>query len=1394
MARSRSCRAAGASLTLVTVALIAAAIQDAQPRVGNAAAAVSANSTVTSASAAALPAEWTKAFEWRNIGPANMGGRITDIAVYEKDPCIWYVATASGGLLKTANNGVTFEHQFDHEATVSIGAVAVCQSDPNLVWVGTGEANPRNSVSWGDGVYKSTDGGKTWKNMGLRECFQTGAIVIHPEDPDVVYLGSLGRLWGPNEERGLFKTTDGGETWEKILYIDDKTGIIDVQIKPDEPDTLLVAAYERQRDGFDGNDPAKKWGPGSGLYKSTDGGRTWRKITEGLPSCNLGRIGIDFYRKDPNVVFMVLESEQIGKEPENAAFFGVTGEDAQVGARLTEITKDGPADKAGLKVGDIVIAVNDATVHSYGDLLKEIRKHLAGDVANIEVSRERQSVIAEVTFTTRPEPEAQQGQGQQGQGPRGGAQARARQQANRSPFGERLGGQRENMQEQQGPDGHEYGGLFKSTDAGESWTRINSLNPRPMYFSEVRVDPSDDKYVYMLGVSLYRSKDGGITFTGDGGRNGVHVDHHALWVDPADGRHMILGNDGGVYVTHDRMDNWDHLNHMAIGQFYHVAVGPRRNYRIYGGLQDNGSWGGPSRSRDNGGPINQDWISIGGGDGFVCRVDPDDADQVYFESQNGGMGRFNLRTGERGFIRPQRERGVRYRFNWKTPFLLSSHNSRIHYAGGNYVFRSLNKGEQPKRISPEITRTNRGSATALAESPRDADVLYVGTDDGAFWVTRDGGAEWTPIVDFPLTEEEKKAQEQAEEEEGEGEPGESGESSGEPASGRSDVSSRGERGSGERGRRRGGPPGEGNRGPGMGGMLQRLDANNDGKIVKDEVPERMSRMFERLDANEDGVIDAAEIEQAGERMRSARGERSESGERPARRPSQDPDEATPSEAPTETAESEQSERQSRFSRRQQRRRSDSSEDAGETQPAQPEQSAGEAAADDPISGEWIAKAIAEGLPEGAGEFSLRLRLDPQGRITGATTSQMGEGEIVDGKFDRESRRVTFAAQAGPGAVEYSATLGDEESMAGTGEVGDGMFSFRFQAKRTSKAIAAARGDADAEAEADKYDWKALTDLLPGPRWVSSIEASRFKAGRVYVTFDGHRSNDDAPYLFVSENFGETWRPLLANLPAAIGSTRVIREDLHYENLLYLGCEFGAWVSIDRGESWTRLNNNLPTVAVHEFAIHPTAGEVVAATHGRSLWILDVTPLRALAAGRPSGGPALYQPNAAVYWRPEPRRGDDGPRAFTGSNGRDGAEIFYALAEAPQRFRLEIRTLEGERLRELEAPPEPGLHKITWDLRREPEDPPPGQQPRGRGRFGRRARLVPSGEYIVALTVDNQTLTQRLHVQTDPEYPDYRAWEMEEQELEYQRFLEELEAEEESLLDAGGGLTSGRVSM
>ena len=734
-----------------------------QKKVGEEAAAEEPKSTETKPKEIAdpaLPQDWMNEFEWRSIGPANMSGRITDIAVNPKDHNTWWVASASGGLLKTTNDGTTFEHQFDHEHTVSIGDVEVAPSNPDILWVGTGEANPRNSVSWGDGVYKSTDGGASWTHTGLEKTFQIGEIKIHPENPEIVYVGALGRLWGSNEERGLYKTTDGGKTWEKVFYVDDKTGVVDIDMKPDDPDTIIIATYERKRDGFDGNDPEKKWGPGGGIYKSTDAGTTWMRMSDGIPSSHLGRVGIDWYANDSNILYAVIESEHLGDEPENAAYMGVRGVDAEVGAKVTEIVEDSPGEKAKLKEGDIVIEMDGEPVFSYDGMISSIRRHLAGDTVAIKVSRDRKPVELEVSFTKRPEAkEDSGGEGGQGRRGRGGANGNGK---SRSPFRTWLGGQVPNVQDQQGPGGDENGGVYRSDDAGESWTRINSLNPRPMYFSEIRIDPRDNSNLYVLGIPLYKSSDGGKTFTDDGGRGGVHVDHHAMWVDPDDGRHIILGNDGGLYVTRDRMENWEHINRFDIGQFYHVGVGPRDDYYVYGGLQDNGSWGGPSRVRRGQGPRNSDWFRVGSGDGFVCLVDPDDPNQIYAESQNGGMIRNNLKTGDQSWMRPQPTRGVRYRFNWKTPFILSNHNSKMFYSAGNYVFRSLFKGNRMERISPEITNTDKGSGTALTESPRDANVLYAGTDDGAVWRTKDGGKNWDCLYGVIPPPEEPAAEDDAE--------------------------------------------------------------------------------------------------------------------------------------------------------------------------------------------------------------------------------------------------------------------------------------------------------------------------------------------------------------------------------------------------------------------------------------------------------------------------------------------------------------------------------------------------------------------------------------------------------------------------------------------------------
>jgi photosystem II stability/assembly factor-like uncharacterized protein len=1046
-----------------------------------------------------LPADWVKAMNWRCIGPAAMGGRIVAISAYEADPTTYWIATASGGLLKTTNNGVTFDHQFDHEATVSIGDVCVAPSDRNIVWVGTGENNPRNSVSYGDGVYKSTDGGKTWKNMGLKQSFQIGKVVVHPKDPNIVYVGVLGRLYGPSAERGLYKTTDGGKTWQQSLFVDDKTGVIDIAMNPADPETLLVATWERWRDGFDshpgnevpiadgydGYDPGKKWGPGSRLYKTKNGGKTWDRVTKGLPPSDLGRVGLDWYRKNPNTIYAIVDCAEIGMGP-LPIWLGINAQDAvDSGVKVTGVEANSPAAKAELKLGDTITAIDKKPLKDRAALTELLESHKVGDKLALTIKRDKDT--KDVTVILEPRAEAGQAAmprvwlGFSGEMVEGGLgvvnitpnspaaksglqledvvltvdkqEVKASEQLIEVMRGKKVGdklslevrragqkmpivvtlaerpagpqrptvlrpysgmysGQRENAQRQQGTDGWKYGGIYKSTDGGESWVRVNSLNPRPMYFSLLRVDPTDENNIYVGGIQLYRSKDGGKTFTADGG-NGVHPDQHALWIDPKDGRHMIVGCDGGFYATYDRMAHWDFLNHMAIGQFYHVALDNRRPYRVYGGLQDNGSWGGPSRAMSGPGPINEDWIVLGGGDGFVCRVDVAEPDWVYWESQDGAVMCRNLMTGRISGIRPQQPQGsaAQYRFNWNTPFILSSHNPSIVYIGGQFVFRSYERGNNARPISPEITLTKRGSATALAESPRNPDILWAGTDDGGLWVTKDGGKEWQNV-----------------------------------------------------------------------------------------------------------------------------------------------------------------------------------------------------------------------------------------------TKNVG---------------------------------------------------------------------------------------LPKPFWVSTIEASRGADGRAYVVFDAHRSDDDSPYVYVTEDFGKTWKSLRANLPS--GSSRVLREDVSNTSLLYLGNEFGIYASTNRGASWTKLNNNLPTVAVHEIAVHPTAGEIVAATHGRSLWALDVSALRQMTADSLKAKAKLYRPNVVTNWRSEPERASVygiGSRRFFGQNPPPGAQVYYSLTKKADKVTIKVLDYAGESMQTLSGiRTEPGLHRVAWNMARQ-----------GGG------RRVQAGTYRVVLNVDGEEQSQPLRVEDDPNLP------------------------------------------
>ncbi len=1170
----------------------------------------------------ALPANWTDALRWRNIGPANMSGRITALAVYEKDPSTWWASSASGGLLKTTDNGITFEFQFDRQATVSIGDVQVAQNDPNIVWVGTGEANPRNSASWGDGVYKSTDGGKTWNNMGLNETKHIGRIAIDPTNPDIVYVGALGRLWGPNPERGLFKTTDGGKNWEKILFVDEDTGVIDVQMHPTDPNTLFVATYQRRRDGFDGNDPAVRYGAGAAIYRTKDGGKSFEKLTQGLPACKLGRIGLSIYRKDPNFVYAIIETERIGQWPSDSSYAGIRGENAEAGAKLTEITKDGPAAQAKLEVNDIVIRVDDETVGNYTKLIELLRRKPAGAKAKLDIIRKGESVVTEIELARRPEVIELEKKKEKAKTPLDPETFR-----DGSPFAQSLGGQNPNMADEQGSEGKEFGGVYRSSDGGTTWERINSLNPRPMYYSQIRVDPSDNNQIWVLGTELYRSKDGGVTFTGDGHGEDVHVDHHALWIDPRDGRHVILGNDGGIYVTYSRGAAWDHHNHFAIGQFYHVGIASNRDYKVYGGLQDNGSWGGPAMVRNNPGPVNTDWMNVGGGDGFVCFVDPTDPDQLYTESQNGAMGRRNLRTGEQGFIRPRPPQGRTYRFNWKTPFILSHHNTEIFYAAGNHVFRSIKKGSDIREISPEITVDPQATGSALAESPLDERVLYVGTTDGQMWVTRDGGQSWINLWKEP------------------------------------ERVATFDQNQGNRGRN--GPAGQGS-----GGF------------------------------------------RSGRRGGTGDSSGRRTGNQEATAATETP--ATPAEAP-----------------------------ASSTTPSAAANNQAPAATPEDIKkivANWAGQFDSPMMPAERSRFRIVINTDSEGKLGGTYRSTQAEGNLENIKFDSAAGSLEADVATGGAELKLVAQL-EGDKFTGEMRVNNNAFQVPFTMQRTTAEEATPDNPNDGS--------KALKDILPKPMWISSLETSRAAAGRCYVTVDGHRSDVYVPIVLVTENYGRTWKSIRANLPDSAGSAWVLREDLFNADVLYLGTEMATWVSIDRGTSWTKMNSNLPTVAVHELAQHPSSGEIVAATHGRSLWIVDISALRQFTPAKVKEGNHLYKPNEVIRWRRLPNAGSSGTRRFVGENPSADAQLHYSLGSDVQSAELEIRDISGRRVALLAGSNRAGLQKITWDLRRTAGATATSPGNSG-GRFS--GARVASGTYQVSLVIDGTAVvSESLKISEDPDY-------------------------------------------
>ncbi|HZO87707.1 MAG TPA: hypothetical protein VFB38_05150 [Chthonomonadaceae bacterium] len=834
-----------------------------------------------------LQTEILKLANWRSLGPSVMGGRVADIAVEEKNPYTFYVALATGGLIKTTNNGVTFTPVFDKEAVASVGAVAVAPSDPKIVWVGTGEANGRNSSSWGDGVYKSTDGGATWKNMGLKDSQEIGRIVIDPNDPNVVYVAAAGHLWGPNKERGVFKTTDGGKTWQPSLALNADTGAIDVALGAPGSGVVYAALYQRRRTpwGFEGI------GPGSGLYKSGDGGKTWKKLTNGLPTGPLGRIGISVCRSKPNIVYALIESQEGGSR----------------------------------------------------SLFDTESKH---------------------------------------------------------------------------------GGVFRSDDAGETWKRVNSTAPRGFYFGQIRVDPTNPDRVYVLGFELSISEDGGKTFKEEGSR-GVHSDLHALWIDPARPEHLLLGTDGGLYASYDRAKAWDFLNNFPMGEFYEVSVDSRMPFWVYGGLQDNACWAGPSALQSTHGPTNPDWVFLTGGDGFYVVPDPVDLDIVYAESQGGAVERIDRRTNKRKYLHPEAPEGTpSYRFNWNTPLCLCAFDRTVLYMGGNRLFKFTKNGDEWTAISPDLSKQNGARITAggsgaetygtivtISASSRQQGVIWVGTDDGNVQVTQDEGATWANVT--------------------------------------------------------------------------------------------------------------------------------------------------------------------------------------------------------------------EKLPAKVRDY-----------------------------------------------------------------------------------------------------------------YVTRVEASHFVPGRAYVAIDGHRDDDFAPYLFVTEDFGQTWQSIVSDLPPR-GPVKALREDPINPDLLFIGTEFGAFVSFDRGGHWHKLDNGLPTVAVNDLAIQPRDHALVAATHGRSLYVLDnIAPMEALTPQMRDVEIALFPIAPAREFLPT-FGFFDGGREFRAQNPPDGVEIVYwlkSLAEKPPH--VAITDAGGKSVAELDGERYPGINRLRWDLRQKESERP--------RRFGEQ-RFVKPGLYTVTLTVGKEKRTQAVLV-------------------------------------------------
>lgn len=897
---------------------------------------------------------------FREIGPTKQGGRVVAFAVSPTDPYTFFVGAGPAGLWKTVNNGTTFRPVFDRQAVASIGDVAMAPSDPNVVWVGTGEANLRNSTYYGNGVYRSLDGGETWEHRGLEDSHHIGRVLVHPDDPQTVWVAAQGHLYTENAERGVYKTTDGGATWIRVLGIEvdgRQIGATEVVLDPTDSDTLYAVTYDRQRFPW----TFRTAGPGSGIHKSTDGGATWRQLRDGLPGGMLGKIGIDVYERDPNILYATVDNQN---SP------GVTEAD-----RWAE--------------------------------LREGKQPAVPTIGHV---------------------------------------------------------------------------IYRSDDAGDSWHQVSpegdSIGSRSNYYGQIIVDPNDPDHLYVLDMRVWESRDGGRSWAYEIEYGG---DNHVLWIDPADSRHMLMGYDYGMAITHDAGATWYHPDELGMAQVYAVGVDMERPYNVYCGMQDFGSWKGPSTKKGRF-PIRfEDWEHINGGDGFYNQVDPEDSRWLYSGSQFGHITRIDQKTGRRQTIVDDGD--PEHRFNWNTPLLVSPHDSKVLFVGAESLLRSDDRGESWTTVSPDLTRQDAtkydgigavryGTVTTIDQSSLDAEILWVGTDDGNLWVSRNGG------------------------------------------------------------------------------------------------------------------------------------------------------------------------------------------------------------------GDWVDR-------------------------TAALTAAAG----VDGY------------------------------------------------------------------------------------WVSRVEASHHDPATAYVTFTGLHRDDPRPLVFRSRDFGATWEAIGENLPAA--AVNVIREDRRNADLLFLGNDVGVFVSLDAGSTWARMATGLPTVPVHDLVVHPRDNDLVVGTHGRGVYIADISPLQELTAEVADREAHLFEIEPAVQWVMTSQPAVSAQN-FAGTNAPHGAVVnYYLRTERPEGVTIRVRQGE-ELLWESAGPGLAGLNRVEWGLAsrrpRTPEEieewereqewlaedveffdyydtvegfPEPGEEvdPRGRSLRTRVHRppdaterdwyyaRVPPGEYRVTLEVEGVVLERPIEVLADVWYDD-----------------------------------------